>query len=195
MELHTCQAHVDSVLPHTLPQPCAAVRPCAPIVLWKLGFPPSLNTACKTFSQMLFLFQGSCLSAASAMLTAWVLLQTTGCHVRSFGLSTAPKLSIMFLPVCWTSFCGFPNFDSNSISPFRSSTFSFYTCATPWISRNPEFAYISLPLRETLPLTYIAFIYHTFIHEMAVWRKCLTTCKSSVEDTHYVVPRCLPKAM
>lgn len=149
---------------------CAAVRPHAPIVLWKLGFPPSLNTASKTFSQMLFLFQGSCPGAATAMPIARVLLQMTGCHVHSFALSTAPKLSIIFLPVCWTSFCGCPNLTSNSISPFRNSTFSFYACATPWISRNPEFAYISSPLRETLPLTYIAFIHHTSVHEMAEWR-------------------------
>lgn len=40
------------------------------------------------------------------------------------------------------------------------------------------------PLRETLPLAYLAFNYHTFIHEIVVWRKHLTTYKSSVEDTH-----------
>lgn len=128
---------VSSFLPHNLPQPWVAICPRATIMLWKLGFPPSLNTASKTFSQMLFLFQGSFLSATSHMLTAQMLLQITGCYVASLGFSTPPKFLDIFLPVCLTTFCGCPNLTSNSISPFQNSTFSFSTWALPWVSKEP----------------------------------------------------------
>lgn len=188
MEPHTCQAHTGSFLPHAFPPSPAAICPCVLIVLWKLSFPPSLNTASRTYSSSKPVPQchlphvnlsRHCHRGLGAMCTALARAPLSNC----FSITFLPVLLDLFLWLC---------------KPHLKLHFTF-----------PKL-YILLPqqcylldlqkpcvclhqLRETPLLAYTAFNYHTFIHKRLFRRKCLATRNSSVEEVHYIVPRSLPK--
>lgn len=125
-------------------------------------------------------FSQSCLTHANS---SRCYLRCIGPLLYNVGLTITPKLSTILPPTCLTSFCGCPNFTP---TPFYTSKSLHSPYTASLLLASPRILYLltsASSLRETPPLAYNTFDCLIFIHKMVIWRRCLTICKSSVEDT------------